>query len=62
MAKVEKEKDRPETGGFGSHVAKDIHQIVSPGHQHGQKRMPKRDRGSATHHKDEQRRASSPEE
>jgi hypothetical protein len=59
--KLEKVKDRPTYGGFGSHVAKDDHQLVTPGHQHGQKRMPNRDRGSAIHHKDEQSRASAPE-
>jgi len=58
---TEKTKDRPTSGGFGSHTAKDDRQVVTPGHQHGQKRMPKRTRGSAVHHKDEGSRASNPE-
>lgn len=44
-------EERPEDGGFGSQAAKKFHQVVTPGHQHGQKRMPARTRGSATHHK-----------
>ena len=62
MANQESERERPANGGFGSHAAKDAHQVVTPGHQHGQKRMPKRNRGSATHHKDEGSRNAAPEE
>ena len=59
---TKKSADRPEYGGPGSHVQKDIYETVTPGHQHGQKRMPKRTRGSAVHHKDEGSRNSAPEE
>ena len=62
MAKHESEPERPANGGFGTRAAKDAHRVVTPGHQHGQKLMPKRNRGSATHHKDEGSRNSAPEE
>ena len=45
------EEDRPTNGGFGSQAEKKNNQVITPGHQHGQKRMPSRTRGSAIHHK-----------